>query len=233
MMRRSSLALPSVAVAAVLGALGLILLYAPAEAVQGDIQRLFYIHAASGWNAYLAFFIVAGASVMVLIRQSDWERWDRMAIAGAEIGVLFTTLVLLTGPIWAGRAWGAWWVWDARTTATLVLWLVYAGYLLFRTLSPPGERRARLAAVIGLIGAADIPVVHFAVTWWRTQHPEPTVLRPGGPDLPGSMLLTLAVTFVAFMVLFAALLVLRMKLESTRARVEVAAVAQHARVARV
>jgi heme exporter protein C len=221
-MIRRSLALPFLAVAGVMGALALIFLYAPTEAVQGDIQRLFYVHAASGWNAYLAFFVVAGASVMVLARRNDWERWDRMAVAGAEVGVLFTTLVLTTGPIWAGRAWGTWWVWDARTTSTLVLWLIYAGYLLFRTLSPPGERRARLAAVIGLIGAVDIPVVHFAVTWWRTQHPEPTVLRPGGPDLPGSMFLTLGVTFLAFMVLFVALLVLRMNVESSRTRVELA-----------
>jgi heme exporter protein C len=226
-MRRTSLVLPGLAIASMVIAVAMIFFYAPTEAVQGDIQRLFYVHAASGWNAYLAFFVVAGASLMVLARRADYERWDRIALAGAEVGVLFTTLVLLTGPIWAGRAWGTWWVWDARTTSTLVLWLVYAGYLLFRTLNPPGERRARLAAVIGLIGAADIPVVHFAVTWWRTQHPEPTVLGPGGPDLPGSMLITLGVTFVAFMVLFFALLALRVRVEQARTDVELALHAVH------
>jgi len=127
---------------------------------------------------------------------------------------------LTTGPIWGRRVWGVWWVWDARLTSTLVLWLIYVGYLVFRAMTPHGERRARLAAVIGVIGAVDIPVIHFAVIWWRTLHPLPTVLRPGGPQLPGSMLFTLMVSLVAFTILFVALLIIRMGIADAADRIE-------------
>ncbi|HYZ93513.1 MAG TPA: cytochrome c biogenesis protein CcsA [Actinomycetota bacterium] len=219
-MASAGLRLPMVAVAAVVAALALAFFYAPTEAVQGDVQRLFYIHAPTAWVMYIAFITVAAASVMVLARRHDWERWDAIAVASAEVGLLFISLVLAVGPVWGHSTWGTWWVWDARLTSTLVLWLIYAGYLLFRATTPPGERRARLSAVIGLIGALDIPVVHSAVYWWRTQHPTPTVLRSEGPDLPGSMLLTLLVSMVAFTLLFAALLVVRLRIEQARRRVE-------------
>jgi heme exporter protein C len=199
-------------------ALVLIFLYAPTEALQGEVQRIVYVHAPAGWLMYLSVGIVALASIGVLAAGSDgrWQRWDRIAVAAAELGVLFTTIMLTTGPIWGRRVWGTWWVWDARLTATLVLWVVFVGYLLLRWVTPPGERRARLAAVIGIIGAADVPVIHFAVTWWRTLHPLPVVLRAGRPDLPNSMLVTLLVSFVAFTVLFAALLSLRIRIEEAR-----------------
>jgi heme exporter protein C len=215
-----SLRLPIAAVASVVVALALIFFYAPTEAVQGDVQRLFYIHAPTAWVMYIAFITVAAASVLVLARRNDWERWDAVAVASAEVGLLFISLVLVVGPIWGHSTWGTWWVWDARLTSTLVLWLIFAGYLLFRALTPPGERRARLSAVIGLIGALDIPVVHSAVYWWRTQHPTPTVLRSEGPDLPGSMLATLMVSMVAFTILFAALLVVRLRIEQARRRID-------------
>lgn len=212
--------LPLTTVVALTAALGLMFFYAPTEALQGDVQRIFYIHVPSAWLAYLAFIIVAGASVLVLARRLDWERWDRAASSAAELGVVFTTIVLTTGPIWARRAWGVWWAWDARLTSTLVLWLIYVGYLAFRALSPPGERRARLSAVIGVVGAVDIPVIHFAVTWWTTAHPGPTVLNPSGPDLPTSMLVTLLASLAAFTLLFASLLVLRIQMEEARGRLE-------------
>jgi heme exporter protein C len=223
MTRRASLILPVLAVAAVLGALPLIFLYAPTELNQGEIQRIFYLHVPSAWIMFLAFIVVAAASVMVLARRNDWERWDRIAVSAAEVGLLFSVIMLVSGPIWASKAWGVWWVWDARLTSSLVLFLIYVGYLLFRNLSTPGERRARLAAVVGIIGALDIPVVHFAVVWWRTQHPEPTVLNPAGPQLPSEMLWTLLAAFIAFNVLFVALLVLRMRIETARHRVELMA----------
>jgi len=212
--------LPLIALVGVTVALVLIFLYAPTEALQGNIQRIFYIHVPSAWIAYLAFIVVAVSSVLVLARRTDWRRWDRMASAAAELGVVFTTIVLTTGPIWGRRVWGVWWVWDARLTSTLVLWLIYVGYLVFRAMTPHGERRARLAAVIGVIGAVDIPVIHFAVIWWRTLHPLPTVLRPGGPQLPGSMLFTLMVSLVAFTILFVALLIIRMGIADAADRIE-------------
>jgi heme exporter protein C len=214
--------LPWAAVGAVVIAVAMIFFYAPTEAVQGDVQRIFYIHVPSAWLAYIAFIIVAAASIMVLARRNDWERWDRIAVAGAEVGVLFTSIVLTTGPIWARRVWGVWWAWDARLTSTLVLWLIYVGYLAFRGLAPPDERRARLGAVIGVVGAIDIPVVHFAVTWWLSAHPDPTVLRAGGPDLPGQMMLTLLVSFVALALVFATFLLVRIRIEEGRSRIELA-----------
>lgn len=223
-------ALPIVALVAVTAAMLMMFLYAPTEALQGDIQRIFYVHVPAAWIAYLAVIVVAVSSILVLARRTDWERWDRVASASAELGVVFTTIVLTTGPIWGRRVWGVWWVWDARLTSTLVLWLIYVGYLVFRRLSPPGERRARLSAVVGLIGAADIPVIHFAVVWWRTLHPLPTVLRPGGPDLPGAMTLTLLVSLAAFTLLFFALLALRVKLSEAVDRVDAIELRETARV---
>lgn len=219
MTRRASLRLPLIAVAAVLGATMLMFFYAPTESLQGEIQRIFYIHVPNAWMMFLAFIVVGAASVMVLAKRRDWERWDRIAVAAAEVGIVHSVIMLITGPIWAHKVWGVWWVWDARLTSSLVLFLIYVGYLLFRNLSVPGERRARLAAVIGIVGVVDIPVVHFAVVWWRTQHPDPVVLSPSGPQLPGEMLTTLTLSFVAFAILFASLLALRMRIESARHRV--------------
>ena len=222
--------LPVFALVAVTVALLLMFLYAPTEALQGNVQRIFYVHVPAAWITYLAVVVVAVSSVLVLARRTDWERWDRMASASAELGVVFTTIVLTTGPIWGRRVWGVWWVWDARLTSTLVLWLIYVGYLVFRAMSPPGERRARLSAVIGLVGAADIPVIHFAVVWWRTLHPLPTVLRPGGPDLPGAMVLTLMASLAAFTLLFFTLLALRMRLTHAADRVDAIELGEPARV---
>jgi heme exporter protein C len=215
----------TLSVAAALGvvvALAMIFFYAPTEAVQGQVQRIFYIHVPSAWISYLAFFIVAAASILVLARGRDYERWDRIASASAEVGLVFTTVFLATGIIWAKRAWGVWWSWDARLTSTLVLWLIYGGYVAFRNMSVPGERRARLSAVIGIVGAIDLPVVHFAVLWWNSAHPDATVLSPGGPDLPGSMLVTLLVSLAAFTVVFSAMLVARIRVDAAEAHIAAA-----------
>ncbi|MEX2393514.1 MAG: cytochrome c biogenesis protein CcsA [Actinomycetota bacterium] len=207
---------------AVLAVLPLIFWYAPPERDQGDAHRIIYLHVPSAWIMFIAFIVVAAASVMVLAKRNDYERWDRIAVSAAEVGVMFATVMITTGPIWAKKAWGTWWEWDARLTSAFVLFLVYIGYLAFRSLSPPGERRARLAAVIGIVGALDIPVVHFAVIWWRTIHPEPEVLRPEGSILPTEALTTLYLSFLAFLILFAALLILRMRIEESRHRVNLA-----------
>ena len=221
MTRRPSLlssVLPYAALACVLVAMYMAFFYAPTDVNQGEVQRVFYIHVPTAWVSYLAFIIVAAASILVLIGKGA-ERWDRIAGASAEVGLVFTTVFLITGIIWARPTWGVWWAWDVRLTSTLVLWLVYAGYLLFRNLSPVGERRARLSAVVGIVGAIDIPLIHFAVLWWNSAHPAPAVLRPGGPDIPGSMLLTLMVSLVAFTIVFAAMLLARIRIEQSRALV--------------
>lgn len=216
---RGTMVLPAIALMAVAAALWMAFFYAPTEALQGHVQRIFYVHVPSAWIAYLSFAIAALASALYLWRSEP--RWDTIAVSSVEVGVVFTTIVLVTGPIWARPVWGAWWVWDARLTSTLVLWIVYVGYLLFRNLTAPDARRARTSAVIAIVGVLDIPIVHFSVLWWETQHPEPTVIRPDSPQLSGSMLLTLFVSLAAFTLLFAALLVTRVRLETDRARVAV------------
>src|SRR5438105_4521330 len=182
-LNRQTQLLPVAAFVGVTISMLLVFFYAPADINQGAIQRILYVHAPSAVITYFAVAILAVASILVLARRNDWARWDRIAGASAELGVLFLTIVLLTGPIWGHKAWGAWWVWDARLTSTLVLWMILVGYLMFRALTPPGARRARLSAVVGLVASVDVPVIHFAVTWWRTLHPGPVAPLPGGDKL--------------------------------------------------
>jgi heme exporter protein C len=204
---------PVIGSALVLLATGLALVYAPTEALQGEVQRIFYVHAPAGWDMYLACGIVALASVGVLAMPRRAALLDAIAVSAAECGLLFASIMLVTGPIWGRRVWGVWWVWDARLTSTLVLWGVLLAYLVLRGLTPPGSRRARVCAVLGIVGAVDVPVIHFSVNWWRTLHPLATVLRPGRPQLPSSMLLALLVSFAAFTALFVSLLWLRVQLQ--------------------
>src|SRR5918911_4723037 len=195
--------------------LGMMFLYAPTERVQGDVQRIFYLHLPLAWIAYLAFFIVFVASVAYLWKGG--ARWDQLAQAAAELGVVFTTLVLVTGSLWARPIWGTWWSWDARLTTTLVLWFIYVGYLMVRAYATDEQRGARYAAIVGVVGFLDVPIIHQSVTWWRTLHPEPVVAAPGGPNMPPSMLATLIVCLVAMTLLFAWLLQQRFGLEQVRA----------------
>ena len=193
--------------------LAMVAFYVPTERVQGVVQRIFYFHVPMAWIAYLAFFTVLVGSVGYL-----WSRrlgWDQMARAAAEIGVLFTTLVLITGSLWAKPIWNTWWTWDARLTSTLVLWFIYVGYLMLRAYTPDQERAARFAAVLGIVGFADVPIIHYSVAWWRTLHPEAVVIR-SDPHLPPEMLLTLMVSLLAMTVVYAALLYYRTQLERVR-----------------
>ncbi len=175
-----------------------IFLYAPTERVQGNVQRIFYFHVPLAWVAYLAFFVVFVASIAYLKTRSTW--WDALARSSAEVGLLFTTLVLITGSLWARPIWGTWWSWDARLTTTLVLWFIYVGYLILRSYVAEEQRAARFAAVLGIVGFLDVPIIHQSVVWWRTLHPEPVVLASGGPAMPPSMLLALGVALAAFTV---------------------------------
>jgi len=180
------------------------LAFTPPDASQGPAQRIYYIHVPSAWVAFLAFGIVGVCSVLYLALRD--ARLDRLAASSAEVGVVFTTGVLLTGPIWAKPIWGAWWTWDARLTSTLFLWFIFFGYLLLRgAVREPGQR-ARLSAVLGILGALLVPFIHVSVLWFRTMHPQPVVLRSEGPALPSTMLATLLFSFAVFTLLFAALL---------------------------
>ena len=197
-----------------LAGLYMALLYAPTEQTMGDVQRIFYFHVPSAWMSFFAFFLVFVFSFIYLLRGG--KKWDTRASAAAEIGVLFCTLVLITGPIWAKPVWGIWWTWDARLTLTLVLWLIYVAYLMLRHYVVDPERRATFSAVIGIIGFIYVPIVYFSIKWWRTQHPQPVIAGGEGSGMDPTMWYTLFVCLAAFMLLFFYLLRRRTELEYLR-----------------
>jgi len=185
----------------------LVFFWVPTEAQQGIVQRIFYIHVPAAWVAFIAFGIVALVSAVYL-----WlgdEKLDMAASAAAEGGMLFTTIVLLTGPLWGRVAWGTWWTWEPRLTFTLLLWFIYLGYFLVRKSTTNPEQGRKFAAVVGIVGAADIPLIHVSVTWLRSLHPQPVVLKPEGPTLDTEMLQLLGLSFVAFILLFFGLFITR------------------------
>ena len=189
-------------------------------AMGGQLQRIFYFHVPSAWVAYLAFTIVFIGSVAFL--RSGNRRWDLVAHSAAEVGVLFITLVLITSPIWARPVWGTWWQWDARLTSALVLWLTYVGYLFMRSLATDPSRAGRPAAVVGIVGLINVPIVHFSVQWWRTLHPSgptPADLESGS-GLEGPELLAFFTALAAFTLLFAWMLAVRVRLGALGDRVE-------------
>lgn len=192
--------LPALVLVSMLAALYMIGFYAPTEREQGVVQKIFYFHVPSAWVSFLAFFVVCVYSIRYLMSRD--KRWDNRAAAAAEIGVMFCTLVLITGPIWAKPVWGIWWTWDARLTLTLVLWLIYVSYVLLRHYVAGAEKRATLSAILGIIGFIDVPLVYFAIRWWRTQHPQPVLGGGDGSGLDPRMLATLAVCTLAFTLLF-------------------------------
>jgi heme exporter protein C len=187
--------------------------FAPEDELQGVVQRIFYLHVSCAIAAYVCFGLVLGGSVVYLWRESPPA--DRLARAAAPVGLLFTTVTFVMGMIWAKPIWN--WdpskTWDARLTSTAVLWAVYAGYLLVRRFAPPGRTAARLAAVVGIVGFIDVPVVHFSVQWWRTLHPQP-VIETGA--LPASMLEAWMVTLVAVLMLAGTLVATRYVTERNR-----------------
>ena len=197
------------AVALMLLAAGAIFLYAPGDALQGPVQRIFYLHVSSAIAAYGCFAVVLVGGIIYLRTESPVA--DRFARAGALVGVVFTTVTLVMGMLWAKPIWGTFWTWDARLTSTLVLWIIYAGYLLVRRLAEPGRQAARIAAVVGIFGFIDVPVVHFSVTWWRTQHPGPIVVNNA---LPAEMLATFLFTLACTLVLAAVLIAIRYRIET-------------------
>ena len=209
---RLKLRLPGALVGLVVAiALTTALLGVPADATQGDVQRIMYIHVPSAWLAYLAFFVTMAAGLGYLVRRDP--RLDRVAVSSAEIGVVFTGLAIATGAIWGRPTWGRWWDWDPRLTTTAVLFLVYVGYLLLRSVVADPDRRARVAAVIGLVGFLNVPIVHFSVLWWRSLHQPPTVIRPGDPTIDHLLLAQLLYSVVAFTLLYLWLLGQRVALE--------------------
>lgn len=198
------------AAVALVAGLGAAFGYAPREEVQGNVQRIMYLHVPAVLTAYLAFALTLVASVGYLATRRPG--WDRLAAGAAELGVLFTGITIVSGAIWGKPTWGIWWTWDARLTSTAVLFLVYVGYLLLRGMVDEPEQRARYAAVVGILAAVNIPIVHFSVKWWRALHQPSTILGPQPAPIAEPFALALLANWLAFTLLFAYLLTSRVEI---------------------
>ncbi len=196
----------------------MVFFFVPTESTMGVIQRIFYIHLPSILVAYLAFGIVAISSAVYL-----WlgdERADMAAVASAEGGMIFATIMLTSGPLWGKIAWGTYWSWDPRLTLALLLWFIYLGYFMVRNAANDPERGKRFSAVVGIVGIFNIPLIHMSVTWFRSLHPDPVVLKPEGPTLDPMMLRTLLVGLLGYTLLFLGIMTLRYGLERARHRLD-------------
>ena len=188
----------------------MIFLYAPQELTMGEAQRIFYIHFSVACTSLLAFFFVFLGSMGYLMKRS--RRSDDFAYASAEVGFLYCTAVLITGPLWAKPAWGIWWTWDPRLTSPFILWLLYIAYLMLRSYVTNPGRVEVLSAVFGILGSVDAVIDYMAIRWWRTQHPQPVIAGGPGSGLDPRMWVTVFVTWGAFLCLFFYLLRQRMTL---------------------
>ena len=187
-----------------------LILAAPREVSMGTVQKIFYFHVQVAWLTFLAAFLCAGGSIAYLFK----GKGDALAVASAEMTVLFGLCALITGPLWARKAWGVWWQWDVRLTTTLLLWLIFVAYLFARRYGGPGAKK--LAAGLALFGAADVPLIYLSVSIWRTIHPKTTVVKSLQPGMRGPFWWC----FATFIVLFAVLLEMRLGLERTRAQLD-------------
>jgi len=191
-------------------------LYAPTEKVMGVVQRIFYFHVAAAWTGLLSFFFVFAGGVLYLWKKKPG--YDYFAYAAAELGVLFCTIVLVTGPIWAKPVWNVWWTWDPRLTSTFVLWLIYVAYLLFRSSLHQHPSIRTYSSVYGIIAFVDVPIVWMSIRWWRTIHPK--VITAQKVDLDPRMWTAVLVCFLALMVLYYVLIRIRIRVERMKDEVQ-------------
>lgn len=202
----------AIALIVVVAVLGLFVL--PADALQGEVQRLLYVHVPIAWTMMLAFFVVFLMSILYLVQRE--LKWDLLAASAAEVGLLGAILTLILGTLWGRPTWGIWWAWDPRITTTALLVPIYAGYLIVRSMSEDPDQRARWAAVIGLIAFVQVPIVYLSVFWWRSLHQPPSSPQSMW-SLYGLMLL---LGFVAYLLAFAYLWLRRYRLAATELELE-------------
>ncbi len=217
-MRKSSfIATFAAAFVLMMSAIYTVFILAPEDVTMGIVQRIFYFHIALAWVPYLAFLIVCIASILYLTRRA--RKWDLLAANSAEIGVIFDTLVLITGPFWGRVAWGVYWTWEPRLTTSLIVWLLYIAYLLLRRSVGEQEKRARFAAVFGIVAFVSVPINFMAIRWWRTIHP--IVIKASGMTLDHpNMIVAMVVSIIAFTVLYGLLLALRIAIDNSREELE-------------
>jgi heme exporter protein C len=207
-------------VISMLVALYFIFIFADEEKTMGAAQKIFYFHVSSAWLAFMAFFVTFVFSILFLIKRK--RIFDTYAYVSAEIGVVFTIIVLTTGPIWAKSSWNTWWVWEPRLITTLILFFIYIAYIMIRQMDGVWEKKSRLSAVFGIIGFVDVPIVFFAIRWWQTKlHP---IVFGEGPSQKGegiapTMLVALFVTLAAFTIFYSYLLTKGVSFENMRIKV--------------
>lgn len=201
---------------AMMASLYLIFFHAPIELTMGVVQKIFYVHVPAAMIMYAGFTIASLASLLYLLKPN--RVWDMVAVSGAEVGLLFCLYVLVSGPLWAYKAWGTAWTWDPQLTATFVLFLLYTGYMLLRIFSGSGERVRKIAAVLAIIAFVDIPIIHYAVRQWGGMHP--VVEREGGGGLGPEMKLAFSAAMLGFLGLFLVLFWLRLRVRLTQQAVD-------------
>jgi len=194
---------------------------APEERTMGLIQRIFYFHVSCAWAGFTAFFLCFIGNLLYVWKRA--QKYDWLGVSGAEVGLAFTTVVLITGPIWAHPVWGIWWTWDARLTSTFVLWLLYVSYLLLRTLVEEPDRRALLSSLFGIFAFIDVPLVFGAIRWWRTQHPQPVIMGGQGSGLDPTMKMVFFFSAFAMHILMAFLVAERYTLEKMQTETDLLA----------
>jgi heme exporter protein C len=207
--RRAETGLGVLAAAGLVAAAIMGLVVVPPDATQGNIQRLMYVHVPSAWLAYLSFGVVFVCSIAYLVTKKI--RYDRVAHASAEIGVVFTALCIVLGSLWGKPVWGAYWTWDPRLTTTAIMLLMYVGYLAVRRLPDNPARRARWAAVVGIVAFADVPIVQLSVEWWRSLHQGPTIRLLGESTIAPIMAAALFTALAAFTLLYLYLMAVRLR----------------------
>ena len=200
-----------------LTALWAVFVYATTEATMGIVQRIFYFHVSAALMGFFAFFVVFVASIAFLLKR-DLE-WDRVARCSAEIGVLFASINLVTGMLWAKPIWGDWWVWDARLTLQLLLWILFISYIMLGTYIAEPMKRAALQAVFGILAFIDVPINYMAIRWWRTQHPSPVIMGGEDSGLDPDMYIAWGITMAAFLLLYTYLLGQRLAVDRTQEEV--------------
>ena len=193
----------------------MIFIFAPNEATMGVIQRIFYFHLPAGILSYVSAYLLGFGSIMFLVKRD--LQWDRFAAASGEMGVLFTSISILSGALWAKPVWGVWWTWDARLTLQFLLALVFLSYLMLRAYLPEREKRAALGAVFGVLAMIDVPFNYLSIRWWRTQHPQPVIL---GGGLDWDMWKVMIVSFLTFAALYSYLMGRRIAIARVEEEVE-------------
>lgn len=183
--------------------------YAPLEKMMGLIQKIFYFHVSSAWIGFFAFFITFIMSILYLITKKII--YDDIASASAEIGLIFCTIVIVTGPLWARPTWGVYWTWDPRLTSTLILWFIYVGYVMLRQFMEESQKRAQFSAALGIIGFINVPIVFLSIQWWEnTIHPN--VVQKGGGGMHPDMFVAMQVCLFVFTIIYISLLIRRLRI---------------------